>query len=241
MSKLFEPYDSSRTGNRPLTLALVLRRSLGVANIVAAFLVVIALTINITDRVLQGVFDPTHYFHFFTIQTSLINIVVLTIGGMFALMRTNDPRWYSVVRASTVAYAVVVGVVYNVLLAGFPAVDGYVESSPFPNAIEHVWAPIFIGIEWLLMPGRARLGWRVLWIAAVYPLAWVAFSMVRGLAGDGWFPYFFLNVAESGVPVVSIYIVGIAGFIIALTAAAIAIGRLHSRIFADLGIDRDRL
>ena len=241
MSKLFEPYDSDRTGARPLTLALVLRRTLGFANIAVAFLVTIALTINITDRVLQNTFDPSHYFHFFTIQTSLINIVVLTIGGMFALMRTNDPRWYSVVRVSIVAYAVVVGVVYNVLLAGFPAVDGYVESSPFPNAVEHIWAPIFIAVEWLLMPGRARLGWRVLWIAAIYPLGWVAFSMVRGLAGDGWYPYFFLNVPDSGIAVVSIYIAGIAAFIIALTAGAVAIGRLHSRVFADTGIDRDRL
>ena len=241
MSKLFEPYDSNRSRARPLTLALVLRRTLGVANIVAAFGIAIAISVNIADRVIQGIFDPSHYFHFFTIQTSLINIVVLTMGGMFALLRTNDPRWYSVVRASVASYAVVVGVVYNVLLAGIPSSDGYVEAFTFPNLIEHVWAPIFIAIEWLLMPGRAGLGWRVLWIAAVDPLAWVAFSMVRGLAGDGWFPYFFLNVADSGVPTVAIYIVGIAAFIIALTAGAVAVGRLHGRIFADLGLDRDRL
>lgn len=241
MSKLFEPYDSPRSGARPLTLAVGLRRTWGVANLIASFAIAIAITVNITDRVLQGIFDPSHYFQYFTIQTSLINIVVLLIGGMFGVMRLTDPRWYSVLRASIVAYAVVVGVVYNVLLAGFPSSDGYIESSPFPNLVEHVWAPIFIAVEWLFMPGRSRLSWRVLWIAAVYPLAWVALSLVRGLAGDGWFPYFFLNVTDSGVPTVAIYVAGIAAFIITLTAAAIGVGRLHSRIFADLGIDRDRL
>lgn len=222
-------------------MATVLRRSLGVANLAFALVIVVALTINITDRVLQGIFDPTHYFQYFTIQTSIINIVVLLIGGMYGVLRLNDPHWYAVVRASVVAYAVVVGVVYNVLLAGLPTGDGYIESSPFPNLVEHVWAPIFIALEWLLMPGRPRLSWRVLWIAAVYPLAWVAASLVRGLAGDGWYPYFFLNVTDSGVDTVVIYVAGIAAFIIALTAATIAIGRLHGRLFADWGIDRNRL
>ena len=214
---------------------------MGVANFAAAISVVIALSVNIADRVIQGIFDPTHYFQYFTIQTSIINVIVLLIGGAFAVMRTVDPRWYSVVRAAVATYAVVVGVVYNVLLAGIPTNDGYIESFTFPNLIEHVWAPIFIGVEWLLMPGRSRLSWRVLWITVSYPLVWVAVSMVRGLAGDGWYPYFFLNVGDTGLNVVAVYIAALAAFIVGLNALVIAIGRLHGRIFADLGLDRDRL
>lgn len=241
MSELFEPIESERSGARPTGFAAVLRRSLGLVNILTAFLVTIALTINITDRVLQDKFDPTHYFQYFTIQTCILNIVVLTAGGIYALTRTTDPRRYVVVRACTVAYAVLTGVVYNVLLAGIPANDGYVEASGFPNAVEHVWAPIIIALEWLLMPGRSRLSWRVLWVAVAYPLVWVIGSMVRGLAGDGWFPYFFLNVPTTGLTGVIIYVVGLAGFIVGLTALVIATGRLHSRVFANLGLDRSRL
>ncbi|MEY4396414.1 MAG: hypothetical protein RLZZ40_170 [Actinomycetota bacterium] len=241
MSELFEPIDSGRSGARPTGVAVFLRRVLGFANLAGAFVIAIALTINITDRVLQGHFDPTHYFHYFTIQTSILNILVLTAGGIFGLMRTTDPRPYVVVRAATVAYAVLTGVVYNVLLAGIPANDGYIESSQFPNAIEHVWAPILIAVEWMLMPGRSRLSWRVLWIAVVYPLVWVIGSMVRGLAGDGWFPYFFLNVPETGVSGVAIYVVGLSAFIVGLTAAVVAVGRLHNRVFAASGLDRNRL
>ena len=241
LSELFQPIESDRAGARPTGFAAFLRKSLGLANILCAFLITVALTINITDRVLQDTFDPTHYFQYFTIQTSILNIAVLTAGGMYALMRTTDPRWYVIVRACAVAYAVLTGVVYNVLLAGLSANDGYVESSGFPNAVEHIWAPIIIAIEWLLMPGRSRLSWRVLWIAVIYPLVWVIGSMVRGLAGDGWFPYFFLNVPETGVSGVVIYVVGLAGFIVALTALVIATGRVHSRVFANLGLDRSRL
>lgn len=238
MPQPLDTYDGDRVDYRPLGLTLFVRRALGVANLIAAFAVAIALTINITDRVLQGAFNPSHYFHFFTIQTSIVNIVVLLVGGMFAVLRFSDPRWYAAARAAAVAYAVVVGVVYNVLLAGIAATDGYVPSTDFPNLVEHVWAPIFIALEWLVMPGRPRLRWRVLWITALYPLGWVVFSMARGLAGDGWFPYFFFNPAEVGALGVLMYVVGIAGFIIAVAAAAVSIGRLQTRVFADVGTDR---
>jgi hypothetical protein len=231
-------HPAEHTHARPTGLARFLRRSFGVLNLAAAFAVAIALAVNIADRVIQGIFDPTLYFHYFTIQTSIINIVVLLMGGMFAMMRTNDPHWYSIVRACTVSYAIVVGVIYNVLLAGFPSVDGYVASFAFPGDIQHIWGPIFIAIEWLLMPGRARLRWGTLWISALYPLAWVAGSMIRGLAGDGWFPYFFLNVTDMGIGGVAIYIAAIAAFVIGNSALAVAIGRVHSRVFVSAGLDR---
>jgi hypothetical protein len=233
-----EPAKTQSHPTRHIGIAAVLRRGLGVLNLVAAFAVAIALAVNIADRLIQGIFDPTHYFHFFTIQTSIINIAVLLIGGIFAVMRTNDPHWYSIIRACTVSYAIVVGVVYNVLLAGFPTIDGYVASFEFPNSIQHIWGPIFIAIEWLLMPGRTRLRWGTLWISAVFPLIWLAGSMVRGLVGDGWFPYFFLDVTDMGVGGVAMYIAAIATFIVANCALAVAIGRVHSRVFVTTGLDR---
>ena len=238
MSKSTASNDGVRAGALPVTWTLLLRRTLGLANVVGAFVIAVALTVNITDRMVQGIFDPSHYFQYFTIQTSIINIVVLTMGGMYALLRRTDPHWYTVVRAGTVAYAVVVGVVYNVLLAGLSINDGYISTFEFPNLVQHVWGPILIAAEWVLMPGRARLGWRVLWIVAVYPLTWVVASIGRGLFGDGWFPYFFLNPGEMGWDWVGIYVGGIAAFIIVVTAVAILIGRVHGRVFADVGGQR---
>jgi hypothetical protein len=241
MATLFEPAATSRTGARPIRVATALRRTFGVLNLVAAAAVIIALSVNISDRVVQGIFDPSHYFQYFTIQTCIINIVVLTMGGLFGLMRDVDARWYTVVRACVVSYAIVVGVVYNLLLAGLSVNDGYVASFEFPNLVQHVWIPIFIAVEWLLMPGRSRLRWSVLWIAAIYPLLWVAGSLVRGLAGDSWFPYFFLNPGEMGVGGVVAYVLAIAAFIIGLCALAVGVERVHSRIFVGVGLDRPRL
>jgi hypothetical protein len=235
--------DSASTATQdrgPVGFALALRRSLGVLNVVMAFAIAIGLAVNIADRLIQGIFNPTHYFHYFTIQTCIINIIVLLIGGIFAVMRTNDPRWYTVVRVSIVSYAIVVGVIYNVLLAGLATGDGYVSTFSFPNDIQHIWGPIFIAVEWLLMPGRARLRWGTLVIAAIFPLAWVAGSLIRGLVGDGWFPYFFLNPAEMGVGGVAMYVGGIAVFTLANCAIAIGIGRIHARVFATDGVNRAR-
>ena len=158
------------------------------------------------------------------------------MGGIIALTRTTDPRWYTVVRASIVSYAIVVGVIYNLLLAGLASGDGYVSSFTFPNDIQHIWGPIFIAVEWLLMPGRARLRWGTLWICAIFPLAWVAGSLVRGLVGDGWFPYFFLNPGETGVAGVAMYVGAIAAFTLANCAIAIVIGRIQARMFATTGV-----
>ncbi|MDP4586276.1 MAG: Pr6Pr family membrane protein [Microbacteriaceae bacterium] len=222
----------------PHVVALLLRRGLGVLNFVMAFAVAIALAVNISDRLIQGIFNPTHYFQYFTIQTSVINIVVLLIGGIFGVMRKNDPHWYSTMRASIVSYAIVTGVIYNLLLAGFPATDGYVASFSFPGDMQHIWAPLFIAVEWLLMPGRTRLRWGVLWISAVYPLVWVVGSLIRGLVGDGWFPYFFLNVTDMGIAGVVAYIAAIAAFVVGNAAIAVAVGRFHSRVFVGFRLDR---
>jgi hypothetical protein len=230
--------STAEPAGAPHVLALVLRRGLGVLNLVMAFAIAIALAVNISDRLIQGIFNPTHYFHYFTIQTSIFNIVVLLMGGIFAVMRKNDPHWYSIVRASVVSYAIVTGVIYNLLLAGFPSSDGYVATFSFPGDMQHIWAPLFIAIEWLLMPGRTRLRWGVLWISAIYPLLWVIGSLVRGLAGDGWFPYFFLNVTDMGVAGVVAYVAAIAAFVIGNSAMAVAVGRIHSRVFVGFRLDR---
>ena len=232
------PTPATASAQTPHVLALLLRKGLGVLNLVMAFAIAIALAVNISDRLIQGIFNPTHYFHYFTIQTSIINIVVLLMGGMFAVMRKNDPHWYSIVRASVVSYAIVTGVIYNLLLSGFPSGDGYVATFSFPGDMQHIWAPLFIAIEWLLMPGRTRLRWGVLWISAVYPLLWVIGSLIRGLAGDGWFPYFFLNVTDMGVAGVAAYIAAIAAFVIGNSAIAVAVGRIHSRVFVGFRLDR---
>ena len=203
------------------------RKIVGLARIAAAGLIFAAIVTQIVDQLVNDAFVADEYFSYFTIDSSFINVVVLGVGGVLALRWARDPELYSAVRMSAVAYAVVTGAVYNVLLRGLPP-TGFVGIQ-WPNEVMHVWIPIFILLDWILSPGRARLGWRRILFAVSFPVVWCIYTLVRG-AVDGWYPYPFINpTLDGGYPSVVAYIVGLSAFIVALAAALIAISRLGAR------------
>lgn len=197
------------------------RRAVGAFRLAAASALLVGLTFQIVEKVVNNDMVPAEYFSYFTIQSSMIAIVVLIVGGVLALRHPVDSVAYTIARLSILAYAVVTAVVYNVLLRGIPD-EGFVVS-PWPGEIMHVWVPIFVLIDWLVSPGRAALRWTALRIVIIYPLAWLAFTLVRG-ALTGWYPYPFLE-PDTGFLSVTIYILGIAAFIIAVGSIGIAWAR----------------
>ncbi len=214
-----------------------LRHIAGIISIIAGLIVLAALITQITDQISVGRFKPTQYFAYFTIQTAMINIVVLIAGGIMALRSERDTRLYTAIRASVFSYALVTAVVYNLLLRDIPNDDGYV-GPVWPNESLHVWIPIYIALDWLLTPGRVRIAWTTLWLAVSYPLIWVGVTMVRG-GITGWYPYPFLEPdGPNGVTGVVIYVVAIAAFIIVLAALAVLINRVHTRGVRGVGHGR---
>lgn len=203
------------------------RRTTGVVRIAAGLLVLAAVATQITDQLLNNAFIPQEYFAYFTIESSLMNVVTLVVAGVYALRHAHDTAVLTAVRAAIVAYAVVTGSVYNLLLRNIP--DTGFQGIGWPNDVLHVIIPLYITIDWLVSPGRARLGWWAIWVAVSYPLAWLAFTLVRGVS-TGWFPYPFLRPdGPGGWPSVVAYIVGIAGFIVFLSICAIVSTRLVRR------------
>ena len=221
-----DPYPARpRTGTTPYEGATALRRVTGILRIAAGLLVLTAITTQIVDLVVNDAFEPDEYFSYFTIQSSLINIVVLVVGGLLALRWRDDPELYTAVRMSAVTYAVVTAVVYNLLLRGVPT-DDFVGVQ-WPNEVTHVWIPIVIALDWLLSPGRVALAWGRLWLAIGYPLLWLAFTLVRGVL-TGWYPYPFLEPDGPAGPLsVIAYIVGITLFILAVACVCIGISRIR--------------
>ncbi|MEN9620301.1 MAG: hypothetical protein RL499_494 [Actinomycetota bacterium] len=221
--------ETSPLGEKAATARLAtLRHIAGIISIVAGLIVLAALITQITDQISVGRFKPEQYFAYFTIQTAMINIVVLITGGIMALRLERDTRLYTAIRASVFSYALVTAVVYNVLLRDIPNADGYV-GPVWPNESLHVWIPIYIALDWLLTPGRVRIAWSALWLAVSYPLIWVGITMLRG-ANTGWYPYPFLEPdGPNGIVGVVTYVVGIAAFIVVLAAVAILINRVQTR------------
>ena len=203
-----------------------MRKTLPYLRLVTSFALLSSVIYQVTDRLLNNVFRPGEYFAYFTIQTSLIAAVVLAVSGMRELRGVTDTKALNLARLSVSSYAIVVAVVYNALLRGTPVLEGdpdYGYDWPvLPNEILHVWAPIFIVLDFALTKTAAKLKFKqIFWILA-FPMAWLSFTIIRGILTD-WWAYWFLNPnLEAGVGGVAVFIMIIVVF--GLVSASISLG-----------------
>ena len=199
------------------------RRVVGALRLLAGIGLLVTIVIQITDRVVNRAFDPWEYFSYFTIETSLMNIVVFVTGGVLALRLPRDTAVFTTVRMATLTYAIITAGVYNLLLRGVHH-DGF-QGLGWPNEVIHVWIPILIVLDWLISPGRPALSWRALRIVMIYPVAWLAYSLLRGAVSNGIYPYPFLDPATAGWGSVIIYIVVLSGVLVGLASLAVLYSR----------------
>lgn len=208
-----------------------MNRYLAFLRIAVAAAIAVAITWQITDRIAHNVFRPAEYFAYFTIQTSILTAVVLTISGFSLLGGKTESAKLTKVRLAAAAASIVVGIVYNLLLrdsAPSPA-DGDYKWPVLPNEILHVWAPTLVFLDWLLSRNAERLRWLQSFNVVYFPLAWLAFSVARGNL-DGWWPYWFLDPTDpGGLPQMLQYILAITVFFIAVGFALGGVNRLAIR------------
>ena len=143
---------------------------------------------QVSDRLINGVFRPGEYFAYFTIHTSLIAATVLTVAAVRDLQGKADTKALTLARLSVSTYAIVVAVVYNALLRGTEVLPtdpdfGYVWPV-LPNEILHVWGPIFIVLDFALTRTKTQLKFKQIFWVLLFPLAWLVFTIIRGLATD---------------------------------------------------------
>jgi hypothetical protein len=208
-------------------------RTVAVIRFATAFAMLASVVWQITSRVMNDVFRPWEYFSYFTIQTSLLAIVTLSVAGWFAWTGRTETRVMNIVRLSTVTFTIVVTLVYNMLLRGLPDAveDGDYVWPILPNEILHVWAAVFMLIDWILSSRRINLRIRTIFWVLVFPLAWLVYSIIRGLMVD-WWPYWFINPNEpAGVTGMLTYIVGIMLFLLTIAIALLGLQRLTVKVF----------
>lgn len=138
----------------------------------------------------MGYHNDPYFWNFFTNQSGLISSVVLILGGLI-FARVDNPEWWDIVRGIAVISMLVTGVVYATLLGGL--------YNPFTTT-EHTWAssvlhqllPLVMLMDILIVPLGARTRrWTAL-LYPIYPLAYLAWFLVRGTQ-NGWYPYDFVN------------------------------------------------
>jgi hypothetical protein len=206
-------------------------KAIALVRLAAAAAIFGSIVWQISDRLANGLFRPGEYFAYFTIDSSLIAAVALAVSGVWAWLGRDETRLLHLVRLSVVTSATIVAVVYNALLRGManlPA-DGDYVWPVLPNEILHVWGPIVILLDWLLVRGYARLPIKASFWVLVFPGAWAVFSLIRGLI-TGWWPYWFIDpTGDGGVGGMLTYISGIMVFFIVVGVGANFGRRLVSR------------
>ena len=210
-----------------------MRKTLPFIRLTTAFALFFAITWQITDRVNHNLFRPGEYFAYFTIQTSLIAGVVLSIAAIRQLQGKADSKRLTLTRLSASTYAIVVAVVYNALLRGVaiePGDPDYGYNWPvIPNEILHVWAPILIVLDFAITATVTRLKFKQIFWVLLFPLGWLIFTIIRGLNTD-WWAYWFLNPNEKGgVLGVVQFILAIVVFMLVSASVSLGLNRLFVR------------
>ncbi|WP_394685420.1 Pr6Pr family membrane protein [uncultured Microbacterium sp.] len=210
------------------------------ARVVIAALIVVAVGAQFASSVAEAVARGrdvatvvANFFSFFTILSNVSSAVVIAWLGLRFFARGRrldvDPPALATALAFVSTYMIVTGVVYNLLLRGIPLQP---ETVGWSNEVMHVWGPLFLLLDVVLGPARRRLPWSAAFGAAIFPIVWIVYTLVRAplitnptTGVPFWYPYPFLDPSTGGWGSVVFYIVIIAVAIVALAVGVVAIGR----------------
>ena len=138
-----------------------------------------------------------NFFSYFTVQSAIIGIIVLTVSGVRQLRgRPPTPR-FDMLRVISVCWMVVSGVVFAVILSE-GAARGLPVWAPWSSQVMHFWMPAIVLADWLLTP-HTQVRWTALRPVVAFPFIWVIYTMIRGSLVQ-WYPYFFLDPALVDIP-----------------------------------------
>jgi len=185
---------------------------------------------QITDRVAHNLFRPTEYFTYFTITSCLLTGVALTWSGLIVLQNKEETKFLTLFRLTMAASMVIVGVIYNALLANAdidPRDVGY-DWPVIPNLIMHTYMPILVFLEWLITRTAFKLDLKSAFWVLVYPLTWLAFAITRGFI-TGWWAYWFID-PQYGFATMAQWILTIAAFFVVLAIGLLPAQRAIAKI-----------
>jgi hypothetical protein len=188
----------------------------------SVILVIAAIVTAAASLVSEDRFDPTRFFAFFTIQSNLIGVAAF--AWLLATRGQDRSRGLELLRGAAVVYLTVTFFVVIFLLSG----EDVQLDLVWVDVVLHKVFPIVVVLDWIMDPPMVRLTYRdaLLWL--VYPIVWVALTLIRG-AADGWYPYPFLDPANGSYGMVAVVVVAITLAFLGLAAITVAIGNRRDR------------
>jgi hypothetical protein len=156
-----------------------------------ALVAVAAIVVQAKTLADAGMLDLVNFLSYFTIQSNLIGVAVLVL--LAARRPGPRPRWLESLRGAATVYLTITFVVVILLLQN---IDVGLQLA-WVDVVLHKLTPIVLVADFVLDPPRVALTRRDAFSWLVFPLIWLAYTMVRGPIA-AWYPYPFLDPANGG-------------------------------------------
>lgn len=169
-------------------------------------------------QLLGATYNPVNFFSFFTIESNLLLIGVL-LAGSYMAFKNRTSATFELFRGAAVIYMVATGIIFSFLLTGLQ--EELLTHIPWVNNVLHYVLPLVALIDWIIDTPKARISFKkgLIWLA--FPLAYFAYSLIRGSVVN-WYPYPFLNPTLEGgwsrLVITSIIIAAVFVFLVWLTS-----------------------
>jgi hypothetical protein len=157
-------------------------------------------------------------FVFFTIQS---NLIVGATSLLLALDPERSSTAFNTFRLIGVVAIAITGIVFHAVIAS--TLD--LESWPLvADRLLHLVVPVMGVLGWLMFGPRGLTSRRVMWLSLLYPVLWLAFTLIRGSIID-WYPYHFIDVVHLGYARTLVNCVWVALLTLSVAAGATALDR----------------
>lgn len=158
-------------------------------------------------------------FSFFTIQS---NVIVGVTTLLLALDPARSSTAFRVFRMTGLVGITVTFVVFHVVLSRLLDLETWAEAA---NQLLHTVVPVLAIAGWAAFGPRGLTSARVARLSTLFPVFYMAFTLIRGPLNSDWYPYPFANVKTLGYVRVVINAAWIALLFVSLAAGATALDR----------------
>jgi len=163
---------------------------------------------------------------FFTILTNLIVALVNTASALAPESAAGRFASGANVRAAVLLYIGTVGIIYHLMLAGLWDPQDW---QLLADQLLHTATPVLVTLGWLLFDRKDSLSFMALPAYLIFPVGYTLYALARG-AGDGFYPYPFIDVSQIGYPRAFQNIAGLAAAFVIGSGLVILLGKFLSGI-----------
>ncbi|MFE1596005.1 Pr6Pr family membrane protein [Nocardia sp. NPDC058705] len=170
----------------------------------------------------SATFSLTNYLSYFTIESNVLSVIVLLVGGGLA---PQSQRWQTF-RGAVTLYMLITMVVYAILLADVDVM----LTDKWINDVLHRIVPLVLLLDWLFvaMTKRLRPTLELVGLWLIFPVAYGVYSLIRGPIVD-WYPYPFIDPRTQGYVSLTIGLVVLLVVFVVLAVAMASLGDLPAR------------